>query len=118
MVQFADTEGNEIPPGDDGEVLFDVDLYDSRKGLGPELSMTVPMYFETEQGIYNSAGVLAVPIKDVLEQYLIEFPDANRSDGGEGIEAFAAWLHDYADRLALARRNQVSALAAATPVEP
>lgn len=81
---------------DDFQPLFDADLTDWNDGRGPMLTLNVPMYFEAVGGIYDSAGVISAPLKDVLEEYLRDFKGA---DGGDGIETFCAWLHDYSDRL-------------------
>ncbi len=97
MARMLDTQGAEIPSDDtDGRPLFDADLCDWADGKGPVLTVNVPMFFETEFGVYDSAGVVSVPLKEILEEYLLDF---ELRDGGDSIDAFAAWLHDYADRL-------------------
>ena len=97
MTQLFDTEGAPIPSDDEaGHPLFDADLCDWNDGRGPMLTMNVPMYFEAAGGIYDSAGVITAPLKDVLEEYLRDF---KKIDGGCGVETFCAWLHDYSDRL-------------------
>jgi hypothetical protein len=97
MAVMLDTEGEQIPSDDeDGRPLFDADLCDWGGGSGPALTLNVPMQFETPYGVYDSAGVVSVPLKDVLEEYL---RDGKSQDGGDHIAEFAAWLHDYADRL-------------------
>jgi len=96
MARMLDTEGEEIPSDDDGRPLFNADLCDWGKGKGPELTINVPMCFTTPFGVYHSDGIVSVPLKDVLEEYLIDFKS---EDGGDHIAEFAAWLHDYADRL-------------------
>ena len=96
MTQLLDTEGTQIPSDDEeGRHLFDADLIDWNDGLGPMLTINVPMYFEAVRGIYDSCGVISAPLKDVLEEYLREFAVF---DCGDGIESFCDWLHDYADR--------------------
>lgn len=60
------------------------------------LTINVPRYFETEYGIYDSEGVLSVPIQEILEQYLRDF---KIEDGGDGIKTFISWLRNYADKL-------------------
>ena len=99
MAFMLDTEGEQIPSDrEDGRPLFDAALYDvgGGDGSGPSLTLNVPMQFETPYGTYDSAGVVSVPLKDVLEEYLRDFDSRDR---GDRIAEFAAWLHDYADRL-------------------
>lgn len=96
MATLLDTEGRQIPLDDGGRPMFDADLCDWGDGRGPMLTMNVPDYFETIHGTYDSHGVVQAPIKDVLEEYL---RDAEDMDGGHSIDAFAEWLHEYADRL-------------------
>lgn len=102
MTKLLDTEGKPIPPDCDGYPLFDADLCDWDDGNGPMLVINVPDYFETSHGTYDSAGVVHAPLKDVLEEYLRAFAV---EDGGSGIDAFAAWLHEYADRLKAANKR-------------
>ena len=53
--------------------------------------------FETDTGIYDSLGVVSVPLKRVLEEY---FEDYKREDAnGAGIDKFCEYLREYADRL-------------------
>lgn len=99
MTQLLDTEGQTIPT-EDGILLFNADLCDWGDGKGPDLTLNIPMYFKTEEGIYDGSGVISAPLKDVLEEYLQNFM---KEDGGIGINDFVAWLHDYADRLKTAR---------------
>jgi hypothetical protein len=95
MTAFIDTEGHDIPVDDVGEhPFFDVDLCDWNEGDGPELTMNVPA-FETETDSY-AGGIVFVPLKNVLEQYLRTFL---QTDGGGGRVEFVAWLRDYAARL-------------------
>ena len=58
--------------------------------------MTVPTYFETDHGTYDSEGVVYVPLQEVLLEYLRDFKSI---DGGAHIDAFVDWLHDYACQL-------------------
>ena len=97
MTQMIDTEGAEIPKDVGGHTYFDVSMCDWNEGKGPALSIGIPMFFEDENGAqYDSAGVLTVPIQDVLNDYLKEFKE---TDGGEGAAKFVDWLRDYANRL-------------------
>lgn len=85
MTQMKDTEGGDMPVG-----FFDIDLCDWSDGLGPVLSIRVPIDIEG----YTGAGVITANLKDVLEEYL-EFP----SDGLENAREFAEYLRCYADCL-------------------
>ena len=96
MTVLVDTEGMPIPGDDAGYPLFDTTLCDWCDGKGPMLTLNVPEFFETTHGTYDSCGVVAAPIKDILEEYLANF---KMHDEGCGVDAFAAWLHDYANRL-------------------
>ena len=96
MALLLDTEGAPIPSEEDGRPLFDADLFDWSDGKGPILTINIPSYFETENGIYDSGGVISVPLQDVLEQYLRDF---KIEDGGESIKVFISWLRNYADKL-------------------
>ena len=97
MALLLDTEGYAIPSDDEcGRPLFDADLCDWNDGKGPLLTINVPRYFETEYGIYDSEGVLSVPIQKIFEQYLRDF---KIEDGGDGIKTFISWLRNYADKL-------------------
>lgn len=96
MVQMTDSEGDALPT-DGSPRCFDIDLCDFNEGEGPELCMGIPMGFITFKGEqYNGAGVLTVPLRDVLEEYLERIYG---TDGGHGKEAFVAYLRDYAARL-------------------
>lgn len=104
MVRMIDTEGAFIPAdGFNEQPMFDVDLCDYGDGTGPALTINVPDYFEVPGGIYDSCGVVHVPLQAVLMQYLQEFM---HEDGGEHIEEFASWLHNYADKLISAKKNE------------
>lgn len=98
MALLLDTEGALIPLSDevDARPLFDADLCDWNNGKGPELTINIPMYFETEHGIYDGEGCLSVLLQEVLEEYLRDFKG---TDGGHGIKAFISYLRSYADRL-------------------
>lgn len=96
MTLMLDTEGEPIPLADDGGTLFNTLLHDWHDGNGPILSINIPGFFETERGVYGSAGVLIASLKDVLEEYL---EDAGWGDGATSVPAFASWLRAYADRL-------------------
>jgi hypothetical protein len=110
MAKFLDTEGAEIPDSDGGP-LFDADMCDWTDGRGPTIAMRVPHYFATDSGEYDSQGVLSLPVKDLLEEYLRDFSGI---DDGEGIEEFSAWLHDYADRL-LTEKARLKGTPSASP---
>lgn len=106
MTQLLDTEGAHIPSDDDeGRPLFDADLCDWNDGKGPALTINIPMYFETIEGTYNSGGVISAPLQEILEQYMRDFKEI---DGGDGIDIFCTWLHDYANRLKSANTEQIS----------
>ena len=96
MTVLVDTEGLTIPSSDSGVPLFDTSLCDWCDGKGPMLTLNVPEFFETTGGTYDGLGVVSAPLRDVLEEYLLDF---KMHDEGGGVDAFAAWLHDYADRL-------------------
>ena len=85
MTQMKDTEGGDMPVGH-----FDIDLCDWGDGLGPKLSLNIPLDIEG----YTGAGVLTASLKDVLSEYL-EFPP----DGLENAKEFAEYLRCYADSL-------------------
>lgn len=97
MTQMRDTEGGHIPKDGSGSTYFDADLCDWNTGLGPELTINVPVYFEGGDGDeYSSDGVLTAPLQTIMEEYLVNFKE---TDGGDGIHEFAKWLRTYADRL-------------------
>ena len=117
MTQLLDPVGATIPSDYAGRPLFDADLCDWSDGRGPIITLNVPMYFETPGGAYDGSGVIVASVKDVLEEYLLDFEEI---DGGDSVESFAAWLHDYADKLkkaanVLANRRAALTLAKLKP---
>ena len=97
MTQMIDTEGDRIPNDAEGRTYFDADLCDWNDGKGPYLAVNIPCFFDAGDGTeYDGNGVVIVPIQEVLEDYLKEFKE---TDDGDGVEKFAAWLRDYANRL-------------------
>lgn len=114
MTQMTDTEGAEIPKNENGRPYFEIHLYNMNSEDGPEISINVPEFFEGEDGSqYDSHGVLTVPIREVLDDYIEEFWDADR---GEGLPKFVEWLRDYANRLESAY-VQVTAQHAPAPLD-
>jgi hypothetical protein len=100
------TPGDTPLPSDKNACWWDIDLCNWNDGKGPELLLSIPPWFELNDGtVYDGDGVLTVPLQDVLEEYLVQLlPSKDGSylsaDGGEGAPAFVAWLRDYADRMA------------------
>lgn len=95
MALMKDTEGCEIPK-QFGSNLFDIDLCDWNDGEGPILTLRAPVFFETDTGVYDSMGVMVVPLKEVMNEYIAEIMSM---DGGEGAREFATYLRQYADKL-------------------
>jgi hypothetical protein len=95
-VYFTDTEGHQLPT-DDGRPTFGVDLVSDAQRAGElYLGMSVPMYFETLDGqVYNSAGVLTVDLRPLLESYLDNVQEYGEE---ESLQDFSAMLTDFAQR--------------------
>ena len=98
MVYMVDAEGEPLPLDESGKKSFSIHLIDSGEDYGPDMSLGVPCYFESEGGIYNSAGVLYAPLKSALEDYLLEH-DRALSGYEDKTLKFAVWLRDYAEQL-------------------
>lgn len=89
MVQMIDTEGADLTLDDFGKPLFDIDLW--ADGL---MTLNVPMIFDTDNGEYDSDGVLQVNLRDILQEYLRE---AYTRDAGHGLIPLARLLREFAD---------------------
>jgi len=101
MAQMTDTEGKPLPLDWTGDISFDLDLWGDLE-RGPHFLLSVPDRFECPGGVYDSAGVLVVDFKVVMEEYLER---CFIQDGGESIPDFVSWLRSYADRLESAYRK-------------
>ncbi len=100
MTIFVDTEGAHIPADWNGRPLFDGDLTNWGKGKGPELTLTVPLFFisgpDGDETEYSSEGVITANLQEILDEYL-EYGCKN--DGFNCAKEFADWMREYADRL-------------------
>lgn len=104
LAVFLDVEGQSIPQALTGGPLFEVDMCNWGQGEGPTLLLNAPPFFvcgEAGKGktTYDGPGILAVPLQEILEKYLLE---GCQMDGFAESDAFAKWLREYADRLELA----------------
>jgi len=95
MAKFKDTEGF-IFPVEEYPRLFDVDIRDWGDRGGHTLYMSIPHYFDTGEFVYEGEGVLKLPLKDLLEEYIDRIIS---EDGGVGANEFAEYLDRYAKRL-------------------
>jgi len=107
MAIFKDTGGGHMPLNWGGSPLFDADLVNWGKGDGPEISVSIPMHFESgvdgSETTYNSGGVIVLPIQELLDEYIL---NGNEIDGFNCANEFSYWLRDYAERLDAAIANQ------------
>ena len=95
MTTMIETEGAFVPKEKDSRGEYDV-FNLSLWGGDLEFSLNVPMYFETDFGVYNSAGVFYVSMKDVFEEYL---NGIKKIDAGFNYKELTSYLRDYADRV-------------------
>ena len=89
MAMMKDTEGTDLPRDDKHN--WDITLW----GDGA-LSLSIPMYLETDNGgVYCSAGVVEAPLSDVLQEYL---DDHLALDEGAGLLRLAQMMKDFASK--------------------
>lgn len=89
MAMMKDTEGAELPRDDKRN--WDITLW----GDGA-LSLSIPMYLETDEGVvYSSSGVLEAPLSDLLQEYLDNHLGL---DEGAGLIPLAQMMKDFASR--------------------
>ena len=102
MTMMRDTEGDNLPNDgpDGGRDCWDIGLW----GDG-ELSLTIPMFFDTgDGGEYNGAGVLTVGLRDLLQEYL---DNCEELDGGDGLIPLATMLREFADKYERAQLDKM-----------
>lgn len=91
-----------VPPDSDGKPLFKLTLSNRGTGQGPEITLNVPLHFESGGGTYNGNGVLTARLDDVFDEYIAEV----RTNGGDDrLEDLAAGLRYFADRIDRVCRN-------------
>lgn len=93
MTIMRDTEGEDLP-GNSLDDKHDDCWYICLFGDG-ELSLSIPMRFETDSGEYVGAGVVTASIRDVVQEYL---DDCEELDEGAGLMPLAKMFRDFAEK--------------------